>query len=424
MLNRSKTYVFNRWTIISDATGLHSSVVMASSNFDSLNVTADTLSKPANRALPHPQAYTKSVGTTNWIGSVYAISPDYVHSSLVIGPQAYTFAWSYGVPVGFSTEAENECLSKINEAIRGGIDLSIDLAEAGQTVKLTRQIGRAVMAIRQWRTTFGKATWSSVPDVASEAWLTWQYGIRPMINTIYESADAMKRSAERCMVIRKRAGIRTQKSGTRNPNFLSGEFGPREKYTEWSSQRVEIKYVLSINATVLQQLGNWTSLNPVSIAWELTPYSFVVDWFVDVGSYLRNMESAFLYRNAFKTGYITRTWKAGVTSTVNFTANSKIDLKLYAYDLRAARIDSGKQRAVLTNVLLPYPPKFSVKMGWQRFASAASLINSLLIGRREKKLAEGLRLDKAIDRLQRKERRRNNFSDRPERRDNRTLEAN
>lgn len=32
-------------------------------------------------------------------------------------------------------------------------------------------------------------------------------------------------------------------------------------------------------------------LNPQSIAWELTPWSFVIDWFIPIGNYLNNLDA-------------------------------------------------------------------------------------------------------------------------------------
>lgn len=350
-------------------------LTMASFGFESLSVLTDTNSKPADRGLPHSQYYMKSVGSTNWRGYVERIAPDYINYTLVVGPQAYVYTATYGIPVYFSTEVENACLSEINEALRGQVDLAITIAQSGQVVGMQRQLFKVAKAILQFRRTFGEKTFRELPNMASEAWLAWQYGIRPVISDIYNSADNLKRTAERCVIVTKRKSARTVRSGSRNPNFLSGEFGPVEKFTEWSSQRVEIKYYCQLDNTVLQRLGDWTSLNPVSIAWELVPYSFVADWFMDIGGYLRNMESAFLYRNAFKSGYITRTFKGGIDSSVNFSRIGT-DGWLNNYGLMAARIDSAKQRAVLTNVLLPHPPRFRIALGWQRLVSAASLVVS------------------------------------------------
>jgi len=51
-------------------------------------------------------------------------------------------------------------------------------------------------------------------------------------------------------------------------------------------------------------LARWGSLNPMSIGWEILPYSFVVDWFLNVGQFLRNAETALLYGSAVSDGYI------------------------------------------------------------------------------------------------------------------------
>lgn len=338
-----------------------------------LYVVQDTVSRPPRKDQIHPHEYTKFVGSSNWRGRVkdYALSG--LDSTETTGPQPYAFNHTYKVPVGFASMAdlENQCLSKVNEAVRGGVDLAVTLAEAGQTVGLRRQLTKLVGRVLDFKRTYGKRVFTNVPDLSSEAWLTWQYGIRPIISDIYTAADNVKRSGQTLMRIKKRS---KQLNVLQVANTVDFGTGPVPVVgTEWSSCRCEIVYVLAINDTVLQRVGDWTSLNPVSIAWELTPYSFVADWVFDVGSYLRNMESAFLYKDNFVIGYKTLTYKAGVTLTV--TADKKYGAnRLAEYRLYGVKLDSGKKRSVLTNVVLPYPPKFDVELGWQRLASAASLI--------------------------------------------------
>jgi hypothetical protein len=114
-------------------------------------------------------------------------------------------------------------------------------------------------------------------------------------------------------------------------------------------------------------------MNPVSIGWELLPYSFVVDWFYDVGSYVRNWESAILYRSAAKGGWVTHGWIAGRDCRVE---DVKTDLSgnINTYNLYGARTDSYKHRQPFAYAPRPVKPRFEVDLGWRRLLSAASLL--------------------------------------------------
>jgi len=81
----------------------------------------------------------------------------------------------------------------------------------------------------------------------------------------------------------------------------------------------------SPNALLLSQLG---LVNPASLAWELVPFSFVVDWFANVGDFLASFTDTVgctLSNTAVTTtrengqmtqfnGYYGTTWKASYKS--------------------------------------------------------------------------------------------------------------
>jgi hypothetical protein len=117
----------------------------------------------------------------------------------------------------------------------------------------------------------------------ASVWLEIQYGWRPLLNDIYESAQAIVNAADQSP--RK---VRTSVSST----FYNVS---DTQWTPGNLDRISIveRNVLSIfgKATVwystpevprtLLQLG---FTNPAYLAWELTPFSFVVDWFIPIGN--------------------------------------------------------------------------------------------------------------------------------------------
>lgn len=111
---------------------------------------------------------------------------------------------------------------------------------------------------------------------AASNWLQWQYGIRPMLNDVYNAAIYLAHLAsvpvqQSYTVTVKRLGVINTQSPS-NATWNSG-YGFRAK---------KIKAILT-EINVVHLLG---LTDPVQVAWEKLPYSFVADWFVPVGSFL------------------------------------------------------------------------------------------------------------------------------------------
>ena len=51
--------------------------------------------------------------------------------------------------------------------------------------------------------------------------------------------------------------------------------------------RAHVQATVRLGMSTVGTLEQFGVLNPASVAWELTPFSFVVDWFVNIGSFLR-----------------------------------------------------------------------------------------------------------------------------------------
>lgn len=127
-------------------------------------------------------------------------------------------------------------------------------------------------------------------------------------------------------------------------------------------------------------MSNFSSLNPVSIAWELMPWSFVIDWFYDVGGYIRNLETAMLHNSRFIHGYVTYGEKTDVKLKQHGTVSVSGSKRIYAYTGGAVR--TMKDRAVLTSYPFPRIPVVSVDLGSGRLANAAALLTTFLYGKR------------------------------------------
>lgn len=81
---------------------------------------------------------------------------------------------------------------------------------------------------------------------------------------------------------------------------------------------IEISYVYKLTSTmeVWESMKNFGLTNPMETAWELTPWSFVVDWFLPLGEYLSSLtaDSGLIFKTGTRKIKMTGTWTVGGTS--------------------------------------------------------------------------------------------------------------
>jgi hypothetical protein len=256
----------------------------------------------------------------------------------------------------------NSALDRLNQKVRGELDLSVAAFEGRQTARMIAALRKA----RRYITGFGSKR------MANE-WLEFTYGWKPLASDIFGIADESVR-----YTLNRIKHVRARKSealpggkGTIGFSDIAGipcEYVVNGKM----STTIDIRYECPAF-----DLARWSSLNPASIAWELMPYSFVVDWFVDVGGYLRNLETAMLYNCRFVTGYRSHL----------YICNSEYSVKNYVrtytggqntYNLTGRESYKGFQRKRLTSYPFPRPPSFEANLGPNRLLSAAALLRQLI----------------------------------------------
>lgn len=327
-----------------------------------------------------PQAYFTQ-RETSWEGSMRQVD------GIIIDEEG---SWNFGpTPVGISdleTHLYNTCLSRMFDRIRGEIDLAVDVAQAGQTIGMMRGAakvvsfaGDLVRSVRS-RRPIGEISrflartgrrFDSTKTVGS-LWLEYQYGWRPLVQTVYDCAN---RLVEPSLTDRWPLLVLKTRAKEREPLTLKRPapyFPPfKERIDSLAIHRGEMVAQWRIPPSRLLDFSRWTSLNPAGIAWELMPYSFVVDWFIDVGGWIRNLESAMLFQSAFVRGYYTYTCQHEMNGSISEQIGQS-----YA-SMSSYRILRKKNRAVLTNVF-PKTPVFRPKLGPERLLSAAGLLSGFL----------------------------------------------
>lgn len=281
------------------------------------------------------------------------------------------------------TARYNIALGRLNEKVRGGLDISVAVAETSQTFRMLKAVTKAVRYVKG----IGPKRWAN-------EWLELQYGWLPLISDVYNAADELLRVNLDLMTFTGKYTERLSPSGSWSSYQNSGAnytdpsgVGPAtqgmliSKYKGNVFAQTRLTVVLKLPTTA-QTVARWTSLNPLSIGWELVPYSFVVDWFYDIGSYLRDTETACLYASMFSSGYRSDLYLCDITNEVKWSnyANNYFDACL-AVNSKAEASRKKFSRTILTSYPSPNRPRVNTDLSSKRLLSAAALLAQFLPGK-------------------------------------------
>lgn len=194
-------------------------------------------------------------------------------------------------PPAWTAQDEFRLQSRLVERIKGHkFNLAVDLAQANQLVKMcSNTIGtfsRALIALKRGniRTAFlelgvdDRSKKLKSKDVSGR-WLEMQYGWMPFLGSVHESAKAFEAlSLDRSGRITASLTVKDLTEASCSPTLYTV---PAIRYA-----RRRIICELAEEVSFARSLG---LLDPLSVAWELTPFSFVFDWFLPIGTYLENL---------------------------------------------------------------------------------------------------------------------------------------
>lgn len=261
-------------------------------------------------------------------------------------------------------------LEDLNEKVRGSLDLSVDLAQAHQV----RRMANLTLSVENYTRTFTRR-FGTLKGFAN-AWLEYTYGVKPLVGSVFGVADELIRH-----VINKleRYKGRSKVYSTPKTTVFNTIDGVIQFPIGGGLHKASVTYGLELTVSDDFDLSRFTSLNPYSIAWELMPYSFVADWFLNIGGYLRNLETALLYRNRFRSGRTTYMTAAELQIALRL-AGSDFANGLSSYEAIYTGYITSRyiQRVPLSSYPLPLLPSLKADLGSSRLLSGASLLAGLL----------------------------------------------
>lgn len=200
-------------------------------------------------------------------------------------------------------------------------DLAISVAGAlvnlrkGNLVAAAKAVGLHVpkRASRAMRKGYARRQADSI----ARGWLALQYGIKPMLGDIYGACEELaKKSINTTPAIARvtaSSRVMNRDDQTQRGTVPSQPTYGCKELTQLQ-ETYEVKYVayFSLASPLNHDLAKLGILNPAMVAWELLPYSFVIDWFLPIGGWINtwDADAGLTFHSGSKTVFYTRSLKS------------------------------------------------------------------------------------------------------------------
>lgn len=181
--------------------------------------------------------------------------------------------------------AITECLNKLNS---GRVNYGNSVAEANTTLRhlggALKDLSKAYFALKRGDVGAMARALGKKPHRGSSpanAWLEYQYAWKPLFQDIHGAVDDLTQG------LPKRGAYFSVVRNVRK-DASSGDVvvNPRYTVTGSGSYSIRCKVYARMGNEQLANLSTMGLVNPLAVAWELMPYSFVVDWVLPVGNVL------------------------------------------------------------------------------------------------------------------------------------------
>lgn len=113
----------------------------------------------------------------------------------------------------------------------------------------------------------------------SNNYLAFQFGVQPLLSDIYASVEILRDPNMGTDTIAIRTNSTKYVSLMRNGASVAGRLS--RSYV----------YYFSVSSDLSRSLNSFGLVNPAEIAWEVLPWSFVVDWLLPVGTFISSLTS-------------------------------------------------------------------------------------------------------------------------------------
>lgn len=273
----------------------------------------------------------------------------------------------------------NQCLNMIADS---GVRIAKSIFHlrqgdiTGAARSLLQGTGRKPLPKHDWVIGNNRGTRAAASNEASN-WLQLQYGWLPLVQDMHGAAEQLawhlsvpQRKVYKASRLVKRYGSKRTSSGLIQPDG-HGFFSVTAKSSQFWRQSITAH--ISEHPTVAMKLG---LQDPELVAWELMPWSFVVDWAIPIGDYLQARANVKRLVGKYQQSVLLKQFAEAPVGR-NIVSQWGGD---YSTGVNSTRARIWYNRLAITTSLDVPKPKFvglGEVLSWRRAANAIALLTQL-----------------------------------------------
>jgi hypothetical protein len=168
-------------------------------------------------------------------------------------------------------------------------------AAIGQSIRYLKRgnIRKSIQRLRRMSNLVpGERSLARIP----QNWLRWQYAAKPLIGEVNGACMELSNLSEEPLWVTTAKGFVTEKEeGVDNLDFT--DLNLYSSDVEWRTRRgVFVRLDYLPEEEFFSRLTSLGVTNPLEVVWELTPFSFVLDWAVGIGDWFAVLDATAGYR--------------------------------------------------------------------------------------------------------------------------------
>ena len=285
-------------------------------------------------------------------------------------------------------EAVYKAKAKLFDKLRGeGANLANMLGErkqvANTVTSLLKTVAYTARDLRRGNVSSAIRRMGGDPDTArrlrkqdiANQWLSLQYGWKPLLSDVYDLINGLHH--------REMVGVTVLKAGAsamlvEKSKHSSFQHPITSLPTGIRSSRATAKYMIRVRPNLsIAEPAALGFTNPLTVLWEVTPWSFVVDWALPIGRYLEQLSATHGWY--FYDGCITTTYNVGEAggyswSSVQSFPGYYIQVKRFSAEGGAGNFFEMTRNAI-SDFPIPDVPQFKNPFSAQHALNGIALLS-------------------------------------------------
>lgn len=240
---------------------------------------------PLNPVTIETVTTTRKPGVVGFIKEMYENSSWFTSTYQNPGDSWWFSDWVVKPPEwdeGILSYVSNASIADAKASVWDGLT---SLGEARETVGLLRTTFNRFFAFARWvaRKVPSRFSKRDKLQLFSQLWLEYRYGWMPMVYDVQDIVKALETKLENGEVIRGRTRQTEKLEDTWTTSYAAGEGQVTVTQTLKGSRVYRGKAYARVTDVARARVG----IDPIITGYELTRFSFIVDWFIDINSWLQ-----------------------------------------------------------------------------------------------------------------------------------------